>query len=259
MGYSRNPLEFGYGTERAIFDAIAHDPAGKRRPYHWKCGELVQPREIEIDGRARPERATPATGFQLRFCATRGAARRSVIPRVECEANRVEVETTIPVCLPRVPRSGVDRRGLPGPSPRGAWRDCRSRRRREGGRVRAGAARDSRCGTVARFSLGTAHGDRGVDGFDLSGEPSAIAGEFRRIMRMKLTPPAHGDTECGNGREEEERAALAWCWHRRQDARDLSAECHRFVASVVDFARSRSGQRERFVPDSTQLQPHGAQ
>lgn len=51
MGYPVDALEFGYRAEGAVFDAIAHDPAGERRPDHWKRGEFVHAGEVEVYGR----------------------------------------------------------------------------------------------------------------------------------------------------------------------------------------------------------------
>jgi len=54
VGYPVNSLQFGYGAEGSIFDAIAHDPPGERRPDHRKRGEFIHPREVEINRRTGP-------------------------------------------------------------------------------------------------------------------------------------------------------------------------------------------------------------
>ena len=246
MGYPRNSLQCGNRAEWAVFSTIAHDPAGECRSDHWQRREFIHAGEVEIHGRPGPCRSALASVRRWRLDVAKILARCRMIARIECDADGIEVEAAVPVCLARITGARVDWCGLPG---------ARFRRARDGrnpGRLRLCGIRSAR---HTGLSLGTAHRDRRIDGFDLPRERGAIAGELGGVMRMKLAPAAHGNAERRDRGEEDEGAAFTGGRH----ARNVCAGASR---SVTDSLRESAVLRRAALDISAvawQTQPNSSQ
>jgi hypothetical protein len=142
-----------------------------------------------------------------------------MICAIQILANGIKMGGASPVGLARVVRLRVDWRR---PARAGCGRTRRGLRAR---RLAAGSA---------RLPFRTGNGDCRIDRFDLARERAAIACERAWILRMKLSPPAHGDAECGDGGDEDQRAAFTGSGHAHK-------------------VRARSA---RSVTNSTRLQLH---